>query len=54
MVGMFKMLHISCVDNSNNWNIELELELEGINSQKEYNARLDLTDMVKKHICSQH
>jgi hypothetical protein len=34
--------------------IELELELEGINSQKEYNACLDLTDMVKKHICSQH
>ncbi len=32
----------------------IELELEGINSQKEYNACLDLTDMVKKHICSQH
>jgi hypothetical protein len=32
----------------------IELELEGINSQKEYNACLDCTDMVKKHICSQH
>lgn len=32
----------------------IELELEGINSQKKYNACLDLTYMVKKPICSQH